>query len=112
MLIDKIRELCRQRNITLQQLEKDSNIANGTIARWAKSSPKIETLVKVADTLNVSIDYLVERAPVSYDVVPSDILELVNTIQALPPELRILIEHQLKVFANINSDPASSKTAD
>lgn len=40
-------------------LEKKAGIGNGVIAAWAEGSPRVDTLQKVADALDVTIDYLV-----------------------------------------------------
>ncbi len=48
---------------TAAKLAKDNNISTGNISDWKKgrSTPKTETLIKIAEYFNVSIDYLVGR---------------------------------------------------
>lgn len=58
MLYQKIVELCEQRGTNVSKLERECGLANGTIRRWKDSSPSIENLIKVADKLDVSLDYL------------------------------------------------------
>lgn len=43
---------------SLQSLEKELNLGNGTIARWDKNAPSIDKLTLVAEKLNVSVNYL------------------------------------------------------
>lgn len=62
MIYTKISQLCEEKGISIAKLERETNISNGTIARWGKSSPTVENLAKVADRLEVSIDYLVGRS--------------------------------------------------
>lgn len=60
-LVEKIRALARQRDLSLPQLEQELGLGNGTISRWRNSSPNTEKLQKIADYFNVSMDYLLER---------------------------------------------------
>lgn len=62
-LVDKIRELANQRNMSLPDLEIKVGLGNGTISRWKSSSPNTDKLTKVADELGVSVDYLLGREP-------------------------------------------------
>lgn len=60
-LVEKIRALARQRDLSLPQLEQELGLGNGTISRWRSSSPNTEKLQKIADYFNVSMDYLLGR---------------------------------------------------
>lgn len=60
-LVEKIRTLARQRDLSLPQLEQELGLGNGTISRWRSSSPNTEKLQKIADYFNVSMDYLLGR---------------------------------------------------
>lgn len=60
-LVEKIRALARQRDLSLPQLEQELGLGNGTISRWRNSSPNTEKLQKIADYFNVSMDYLLGR---------------------------------------------------
>ena len=59
MLIKKIVSLCKQRNISIAQLEREIGLGNGTIGGWKKSSPTIDNVKKVAEFFCVTIDSLV-----------------------------------------------------
>ena len=59
MILDQIKHLCVVHSISLSELEKRTKISNGTIARWEKSSPRIDLVLKIADYFDVSLDYLV-----------------------------------------------------
>lgn len=60
-LVDKIRALANQRDMSLPQLELELGLGNGTISRWRSSSPNTDKLQKIADYFNVSMDYLLGR---------------------------------------------------
>lgn len=61
MLIERIRELCFGQSITLAELERRTEISNGTIAKWEKSEPRLGSVLKVADYFGVSLDWLTGR---------------------------------------------------
>ena len=60
-LVEKIRALARQRDLSLPQLEQELGLGNCTISRWRSSSPNTEKLQKIADYFQVSMDYLLGR---------------------------------------------------
>lgn len=58
--VDRIQELCDEHSpkITIAELERKLNLSNGSIRRWSDSSPRSESLAKVAKYFGVSMDYL------------------------------------------------------
>ena len=42
----------------MRQLERDTGIGNGVIARWDKANPTIDKVWKVADYFGVAIETL------------------------------------------------------
>lgn len=57
-----VKDLASQRRLTIAELERKVGIANGTIGKWGKQKPSIDTLQKLADFFDVSIDFLLGRA--------------------------------------------------
>lgn len=57
-IYDRIKELCSEKKIDVQQAESELGFARGHFYKWQKSSPKIETLIPVAGYFHVSLDYL------------------------------------------------------
>jgi len=62
----KIKDLANEKGVSLSELERSIGISNGSISKWEKSSPKADTLQKVADYFNVSVDYLLGRTDNKY----------------------------------------------
>ena len=60
-LYNKVKELCRDKNITQKQLADIIGINQNTIKTWEHKLPNSETLVKIADYFNVTTDYLLGR---------------------------------------------------
>lgn len=63
MIYKKIKKICDSKGISISRLEKNCEIGNGTIRGWEKSNPRIDSLKKVADYLNISIEQLMEQEP-------------------------------------------------
>lgn len=63
-LTTRIKDLCDSRSISIAELERTVGLSNGQIRRWDKVSPRSESLQKVADYFNVSIDYLIGRTDI------------------------------------------------
>lgn len=63
MLGDKLQKLRQEKKLTQEQLSKAIGITRGTYAHYEinKRQPDYETLQKLADFFDVSIDYLLGR---------------------------------------------------
>lgn len=57
----EISSICKQRGISLQEVEDAIGIGRKTIYRWDKVSPSIDKVKAVADYLGVSVDTLLGR---------------------------------------------------
>ncbi len=63
-ILDRIKNLCKERNITVKMVEEDLNFPNNTIYQWRKRVPNTDKLQKLADYFDVSTDYLLGRTDV------------------------------------------------
>lgn len=59
--LDRVKELCKSRGITVKRLEETLEIPNNTIYQWRRITPSLDKIQKVADFFSVSIDYLLCR---------------------------------------------------
>ncbi len=57
-----IKALCSARKLTFAELERATGLGNGVIARWERSSPRVDSVQKVADYFGVTVDELLEDA--------------------------------------------------
>lgn len=62
--MNRLRELRKERGLTLRELGDVINTSNQNISNWevGRSNPNIEYLIALADYFDVSIDYLVGRS--------------------------------------------------
>ena len=59
LLIENITKLCKEKNITFAELERETGLGNGTIRRWDEMNPRVDRLKLVADYFGVTIDFLI-----------------------------------------------------
>jgi len=60
VLRDKIKEKCKERGISIRQLEREAGLSGGTVKKWNQFNPRANSLLKVSKVLGVSIDELME----------------------------------------------------
>lgn len=60
MLFDKIKEICKEKGISISSVEKQAGLGNGVISKWNGSSPTVDSLKAVAKVLKVKVDKLLE----------------------------------------------------
>lgn len=61
MILSKIKALCEERKMSIAGLEKAVGLSNGTIGRWGKASPRLSSLIAVADYFGVTVGELLEE---------------------------------------------------
>lgn len=58
-----IKELCKQKGVTIHTLELESGVGRNNIARWENYTPGIDKVKAVADYFGVTVDYLLGSEP-------------------------------------------------
>lgn len=58
MNVEKIKQLCEIKGISINTLESESGIGRGNIGRWEKYTPGVDKVKAVADYFGVTVDYL------------------------------------------------------
>ena len=58
---DRIKLLAKERNVSVRQLLIDVGLGFNTMSNMKASMPKADNLAKIADYLDVSVDYLLGR---------------------------------------------------
>ncbi|WP_084410850.1 helix-turn-helix domain-containing protein [Paenibacillus glacialis] len=68
---DRIAELREQKGLTQEELSNLVGISRGALSHYEKSrrNPDFDTLTHIADILQVSLDYLIGRKPLSQNTV-------------------------------------------
>ena len=60
MIYKKIKELCKEKGISVTSVEKELGFSNGLISKWSRAEPTISNLKKIADFFGKSIEYFLE----------------------------------------------------
>lgn len=58
-MIENIRILCKNHNITPTKLEEELGYSQGLISRWKDKTPSIDKIIDIADYFHVSLDEVV-----------------------------------------------------
>ena len=63
MVYENVVRLCRERKVSIYQLEVQCGIGNGTIGCWKTcgSIPRVDTAKKIADYFGVTVDDLLKE---------------------------------------------------
>lgn len=56
LLVENIKEICKQKDLTILQVEKAAGLPKNSIYKWDSNKPAYTKVVAVADVLNVSLD--------------------------------------------------------
>lgn len=57
----RIKDLAKERKITAKQMLSDAGMGNNMMTMMRTSMPKADSLAKIADVLDCSVDYLLGR---------------------------------------------------
>ena len=98
-LYDRVCAIAREKDLAISKIERECNLSNATIRRWATQNPSLDSVQKVAHYLNVSIDFLAgnsEQAQLSCDGIPLSQME--SDVIAM---LRLLNPHDRKNAVDI-----------
>lgn len=63
-IAERIKALAKKRGISLAALLLDADLGRNTMAHFKTSMPKADTLARIADCLDCSVDYLLGRTDV------------------------------------------------
>ena len=60
-IYDNVKNACKERGISVSELEEKLGFARSSIYKWDKHCPSVEKVSKVADYFGVDIKYLLEE---------------------------------------------------
>lgn len=93
-IYERLKELAHDKNITIAEIERKTSISNGTIGKFVKQNPSLETLNKLAEFFNVSLDYLVgreEATPKKFDINNSTVFITFNGTELSKKERAVIL---------------------
>lgn len=60
MLLDNIKSLSKSKKIPIYKIEKQADIARGSISKWKTVKPSAEKVAKVASCLGTTVEELLK----------------------------------------------------
>lgn len=104
-LVERIKIKCKEKSTTMNALEKALNIGNGNIRRWNDNVPSADRLLKVANSLDTSVDWLLTGKEHG-DLTPEE-QRLVDTFRGCNSTGQDLIQEQAEAIRQkLPADPA------
>lgn len=77
-VFERIKKLSKDRGWSLQTVASKAGLGTNSIYKWKSQTPKLDKLDKVANVLNVSVDYLLGKSdiekPKSVELTDNDVI--------------------------------------
>ena len=61
MVYDRILEIAKKKGVSLRRIEEEAGMGNGAISKWKSSSPRVDSVLAVAQVLDIEISELLKR---------------------------------------------------
>lgn len=89
-IVDRVKVLAAEKQITLAELERKLNFANSSIRRWDERTPGADKIQKVADFFDVSTDYLLGRTEKRryYDLTEKDERDIQKELELIIEDMK------------------------
>lgn len=98
-LVERIKEISNKRGWNLKTTAQKAGIGINSIYRWKNQTPTTDSLAKVAEVLDVSVDYLLGKndveKPKSVELSDDDVIMTFEG-KPIPEEDRELIKRLLR----------------
>ena len=109
--VERVKTICKERKIPISKLESDCGFANGYIGQLRKGVFPDDRILKIAEYLNVSVDYLMTGNEVEFIVetakkdvllatMPSKIKEYALKLAEMPKEQQEQIMSLIDMLSN------------
>lgn len=98
-LNERIVNLCEKKGISQSKLEKDLDIAKGSVTKWKTQEPRHSTIEKVANYFGVSVEYIMtgeDSNPETPYYINDDAREMAQFMFE-NPEYKVLFDASRKV---------------
>ena len=71
-IVQKIEAIAKKRGISINHIECSAGLSRGIIRSWEHKQPTADKIVRLADFLDVSVDYLLGRTSVQSNSIEND----------------------------------------
>ena len=100
----KLRDLCEERNMTVNELVRILDLSSGSPTAWKSgSAPRQSTVIKLADYFGVTTDYLLgkeeqKKSALSEADLTEDELRILSAFREMSPERQKALADLLGIF--------------
>lgn len=95
MFYENLLEICKVKNISVTNLIAELGLSSGNLSSWKKGNkPRSDTLVKIAERLDISVNYLLGESE------NSEATKLYARYSQLNPEQQALVENLMRQLEN------------
>ena len=98
-ILSRISECAKANGLTIAEIERSCGFGANTMFRWDKSSPSLDKVVKVANMLDVSIDYLATGENASYSTLSDADTKLLRWLHMLNDETQRDFLGSIRLYA-------------
>lgn len=100
-IVYRIKQEIKAQNTTIAAVERELGLGNGTISKWDRQSPSCKNMLKLANYLNCSVDYLLTGKEKSSptEQLTADEQELLSYYKSLEPFKKGQVMERAKVLS-------------
>ncbi len=92
---DRVKEICRERGVSLNTVERACGFSAGAISHWDTKIPSVDRVARVADYFDISMDSLLGRRTPQQTGIDGAYLSLARTAAkngVKPADMEILMD--------------------
>lgn len=110
-MVEKIRELCEKKGISISKLERETGLGNGIIGKWEKfgREPKFVHIKAIADYFGVPVSAITgeeqKESPPHGGELSKEVMEIIELYDKASPELRAAALAVLKSAEAVQTIP-------
>ena len=118
-IVSRISACAKGKGLTIAEIERRCGFGANTMHRWDQNSPSLDKVMKVANMLDLSIDYLATGENISYNILSGIDHELLRWLHMLDEEtqrdflgsIRLYVKQHPEdlMEAESSSDPPESQ---
>lgn len=97
-LVERIKQLAHEKELTIKAIEEGAGFGNGTIRRWDNSPPSADKLLKIAYMLNTTCEYLLTGNSQIVNSLSKEDYEWLILIHKLPVDAQLEFKGELKGY--------------
>lgn len=98
LLTERIKTLAEPLHMTFASIERDIGIGRGTIRKWDTNCPAADKLLKVANLLNTTMEYLMTGQTNTIPLLLPEDMEWFNLIHRLPEKKQIEFKSKMEGY--------------